>query len=198
MTEILKTNDQDERRQISEALTSVESDVSTNTSAISSLDTRVTALEGGVDGTPPTALKGIPISNSDIDDVMPTAPTTIGILYSASTGTQNSWTTIHSETGEGIIEFMNAYQVANSSSRAAQLRLSIDGTTVYTSDADLWQASGDTGDGVCLVGSASDAEGFLAFGRVRYSTSFTLEFQKTAAAAGTVEIGARIRYYETA
>jgi hypothetical protein len=101
---------------------------------------------------------------------------------------------------EGVIEFLNVYQVANASDRDVQARLTIDGTVVWLSAANLWDATGDNEFGVSLVGMSlrsGTTIGSMTFGRVPFNTSFKLDFKKTENAAGTVEMGTRYRYYLT-
>ena len=146
-----------------------------------------------------TGLKGCVISNGDLADV--TLGTGVpGVAISASTSTFDAWTAILSlTTSVGYVELLTAYQVANASDRDAQLRLTLDGNIIYTSDADLWKLGAENGDGVNLVGVESGAIGakFVAFGQMRFTDSLLLEFKKTENAAGTVEIGSVARYYLT-
>ena len=167
MTVITQTNARDERTQISNALTSVESDVSdnttdiaTNTSAISALDTRITDLEGGVDGTPPTSLSGRRTTNAQLFPFYSTnripAP-----AVSASTSTYDSWETVVSESSKsGVINFLAFWMNTgdNSSNLDTQVSLLIDGTEVYLSDADLYQSdpAASTKPGVPLIGQFFD------------------------------------------
>lgn len=198
MTTITKTNERDERKQIGDALTSVESDISTLQASVTALQASVTALEAGVNGKPPTELKGIPTTRPTT--TIDTAELGWYASTSASSSTFDAWTTILEETSaEGVLEFLTVHQVANTSSLDAQARLTVDGTVVWTSSTTFWSATGDNGDGVALVGSlsggATNAIGGL--GAVPFTTSFKLEFKKTENAAGTVEIGALYKYYLT-
>jgi hypothetical protein len=145
-----------------------------------------------------SGLKGCIVSNSGLADV--NVPSVSGLAISASTSTFDVWTAILNVTSSvGYVELLTAYQVANASDRDAQLRLTVDGNVVYTSDADLWKLAAENGDGVNLVGVVSGGVGqkFVAFGQMRFTDSLLLEFKKTENAAGTVEIGSVARYYLT-
>lgn len=201
MTVITKTNERDERKQTSDALTALEasvatntSDIATNASAISALDGRITALEGGVDGSPPTSLKGRQTTNAGL----------IGFIEgydnyaiaTASASTNGQWVTVISETASGVIQYLTLYQTANAANLDAGARLSIDGTVVWSSDNNMWAASGDNNSGVALVGgeSASDYGTFMA---VPFTSSFSLEVRKNEATAGTVTFAAQYAYHLT-
>lgn len=191
MTVINKSNERQERTDISNALTSVESSITT-------LQSSVTALEAGVNGKPPTELKGIPttLPTSAID----TAELAWLASTSGSSSTYDAWTTVLEETAaEGVIEFLLPYQVANAANLNTQARLSVDGTAVWTSSTTFWDATGDNNLGVPLVGMYVGAPGVAraSLGTLPFTTSFKLEFKITENSAGTVEIGAFYKYYLT-
>ena len=201
MTVITKTNQRDELKQISDALTAGDSasatnaaDIATNVTDISNLDTRVTTLEGGVNGTPPTALHGCITSNGDLLGV---TGEYLAIPVTASETAYDTWKTILSVSGSGVISYLDVYQVANTSSRDVQCRLTIDSVVVYTSDADLWKLTGENNSGTFLVGSHQNTAAMegLSFSSIPFVSSFLVDFKKTENAAGTVEMGTRARYH---
>lgn len=200
MTVIKKTNERQERTDISNALTSVESDVTTLLADVAALQASVTALEAGVNGKPPTELKGIPTTRTaadfDITELTGWIATT-----SASTSTYDSWTTVLEETSaEGVIQFLAVYQLTNASSRDTQARLSVDGTVVWTSASNFWAASTDNEEGAVLVGAYTGTNSVasgVSLGALPFTTSFKLDFKKTENATGTVEVGAAFKYQLT-
>ena len=140
----------------------------------------------------PTELKGVFTANADLttfssaNKLSDYVPET-----TASTATPGVWKTILTETSaSGVIEFLVAYQVANTSSLDTQLRLSVDGTAVYTSATNLWTLAGENNEGVAVVGLGAAGTGTITF-----TDSFVLDFKTTG--AGTVEIGTRCRYHLT-
>lgn len=206
MTEITKTNERDERKQIGDALTSLESsittiqgdittiegDITTIEGNITTLDGRITALEGGVDGTPPTSLVGRKTTNGTLE-VTINAPDGANTT-TASSSTYNQWTTLlTATTSSGVIEFMNIWQSANAADLNWGARLTVDGTVVWTSDTDAWRLGAENTDGFYLIGtggtSASSAGGAIAF-----TDSFLLEFRINENSAGTVTAGTAYNY----
>lgn len=170
----------------------------TVSSRLASNDSRLDLL--GLDAPPIAAgLVGREVANAQIYQV--NGGQRAWPAVSGSTSVYDSWTTILTLSGAGIMEFLPVYQTANASDRDAQLRLTIDGVVVYTSDVDLWKATGDNNDGVCLVGDIFVSGGsvdFFTFGRLAFKSSFLLEFKKTENAAGTVTIAAQPVYTKTA
>ena len=192
MTSITKTNANDERKQISDALTSNSTNIATNVTDIAALDTRIDDLEAGVNGAPPITLKGRITSQADLSVNVHLAP----YLTATATATvSDEWTTVLEEAAAaGVIEFLSIYQVANASDRITQARLTIDGIVVWLSDANCWQTGGDNNSGVWLIGGQFAGE--YQFSNVAFSASFKLDFQKTGGAGG-VEMGSGYLYHVT-
>ncbi len=198
MTTIKKSNERIERKQVSDALTSAESNITTAQGDISALDARITVLEGGVNGTPPTELKGIPTTRTTV--AFDTAEMVWLASVTASETAYDTWKTLLEETAaEGVLEFLAIYQVANASDRDVQARLTIDGTVVWLSSTTYWSATGDNSDGaiLCGTGTSTGTTTQVALGHIPFNTSFKLDFKKTENAAGTVEMGAFYKYYLT-
>lgn len=215
MTIITKTNARDERTQISDALTTLDTttatntadiatntadiatntaDIATNTSAISALDARVTALEDGVDGRPPTSLKGRIISNANLTGAVSGMDSLL--TASANASTYDAWTTVLSETAKsGVIQHLSLWQTANTSDRDASARLTVDGTVVWATDANCWQVAADNNAGVGIVAGEIGADS--AWSSLPFNTGFSLQVKKTENAAGTVSFAAAYSYYLT-
>ena len=195
MTVITKTNERDERKQISDALTSNTADIATNTAdiatnvtAIAALDTRITTLEGGVNGTPPTVLYGRPTAAADLQ---------VGINISRGIekfpediADYNVWHEVvgQAATNPGVITFLSVLQTANASDRDAGARLTVDSVVVWATDDNFWQVTGDDSDGASLVGAEIFGDG--GFSALPFADSWSLEARKTENAAGTVTIQA--------
>ena len=205
MTEIIKTNERDERKQVGDALTSVEADITTIEGDITTIEGNITtlqgqvaALEAGVNGKPPTSLKGIPTTRATT--TLDTAELEWITQTTASETAFDTWKVILQETAaEGVIEFMTVHQVANASDRDVQARLTVDGTVVWLSSTTYWAAAADNADGAILVGSYSGATSIarIGLGQVPFATSFKLDFKKTENAAGTIEMGTFCKYHLT-
>lgn len=211
MTVITKTNDRDERKQISDALTSVESDVSTNTSDIATNasnistnttniadhETRITTLEDGVNGKPPTSLVGIPVSNAELNaSFVPN----LDASATQAVSTYDTWQEVLGESSaEGIITALTIRQTSsgNASNRDWQARLLIDGTAVWTSDTNLFQTSSDDSKGFIIIGVAGTADDDVNPEAVPFSASFSLQIKKTENASGSVSADAHYKYYLT-
>jgi len=200
MTIITKTNERDERKQISDALTTNTADIATNAAdiitnanAITALDTRVTTLEAGVNGTPPTALYG-----------RPTAPANIQTSIHLSKGAEsfseaisdyNVWHEVvgQAATNPGVITFLSVLQTANASDRNAGARLTVDSVVVWATDDDFWQVTADDSDGAALVGGEIGGDG--GFNALPFAESWSLEARKTENSAGSVTINAFARWH---
>lgn len=107
----------------------------------------------------------------------------------------STWETVAEvSSGSGVISLMSIYQISNASSRNVQVRLTIDSNVVYTSASNLFNATGDDGDGFCIIGLHIPQYGTTTE-RVPYSSNWKLEAQKDA--SGTVEVGSHILKYAT-
>lgn len=143
-----------------------------------------------------SGLMGRQVSHANLDDM---GSTSWALPVTATETAYNTWKTLLSYTGSGVISLMAVKQTAggNTSSRDVQLSLQIDGNEVYLSDADLWQTnSTDDNKGVWLVG----APGYLtsrSLGFLPFKTSFTLRFKKTENATGTVGLTGYVQYHKT-
>ena len=127
-----------------------------------------------------------------------TAPTVVQTLlgsygvYTASVGssTYDAWTTLVTETSKsGVITWCAAYVSTNSSNLNTQLRLSIDGNVVYTSDTTAW-VGGDDNQLINLIGG-------YGVESITFASSFLLEFKITENSAGTVNMRHYVRYHLT-
>lgn len=143
-----------------------------------------------------SGLVGRFVSHANLDDLGSTA---YAVPVTATETAYNTWKTLLTYTGSGVISLLAVKQTAggNASSRDIQLSLLIDGNEVYLSDADFWQTnSTDDNKGVWLVG----APGYLStvsLGSVPFKTSFTVRFKKTENASGTVGLTGYAQYYLT-
>ncbi len=208
MTVIQKSNERIERKDISNALTTIEGNVSsnvtniatnvtniaTNVTNISALDTRITTLEGGVNGTPPTSLLGRVTTNALLVGNIATDSDDAGVLYTASEGTYNIWVEIvgQAATNPGVITFLSVWQQANASSRDAGWRLSVDGSVVLASDNDFWQVAADNNAGASIVGGGIEAGG--SYSEIPFLSSWSLESRKNEDASGSVQYRAMARW----
>lgn len=191
MTEITKTNARDERKQISEAISALESSLA---SLETDLLSRIQTLEDGMNGKPPTELKGVPTTLPT--DNFPDADFDHVETATASSSTYDQWTTVLEETAaEGVIELLTIHQTDNAANLNAQARLTIDGTVVWTSATNYWSADSATYLGAILVGVYSSAG--MSLGAVPFSSSFKLEFKITENVAGTVDMAAHHKYHLT-
>ena len=102
MTTITKTNERDERKQIGDALTGIESDITTLQSSLAALQAQIDA---GLNGSPPIELNGIPttkaVTTFDTAELEWIAETT------ASETVYDTWKTVLEETAAAVVEIIN-------------------------------------------------------------------------------------------
>jgi len=156
-------------------------------------------LDGAVSGvgsSPPTTngLKGISTTASITAD-----NPRFSALGSGSTSTYNVWTTVLTDTGAGVINFLSVYQTANTSTLDIGFRFSIDGNVVATTADNLITGVATPafdGLGIELVGVYSSSG--IGLASIPFNTSFTVEMRKNTNSAGTITCECKGSYYLTA
>lgn len=191
MVEITKTNQRDERKQVSDALTTNASNIATNTTNItnndtdiSALDARITTLEGGVNGTPPTSLLGRATTNAELQTDVELL-SDAAIIVQASSSTYNVWFEVAGQaaTNPGVITFLSVSQEANANNLDAGARLTIDGGVVWSTDNDFWKATTDNNDGAYIIGGRIESGGSKS--AESFVSSWSLECRINENSAGT-------------
>lgn len=150
------------------------------------------ALAGGEQPPIAAGIVGPATTNAGLVGVSLSNLPYIGPELTAACSTFDTWVDLVNYTGSGVLEHCTVYQNDNSSSRDAQVRVSIDGADAYISATTLFQSPSDDDKGVSIVGHHNSDS--LALGRVQFNTSLLIQAKKTENAAGTVNIGARVRY----
>ncbi len=147
---------------------------------ISEMATVVPTVLGGVND---PARNGLLVHAVDFADTVSDSSTTASV-----------WHVIKSITGSGVLDFVGIEQSANATDKNIDARFLIDGSVVWSITAG-WQLAADDDEGFALIGGVTATGEGVAFGRVPYKTSWSLEWQNTEG-AGSVTMGGFFRYNE--